>query len=65
MAPNGDESEVRRLAKASLLKWELLDNPGVMKQLRDGERYFLTTRGMCVSVQAPWVDLLKLRLADT
>jgi hypothetical protein len=47
MAPNGDESEVRRLAKASLLKWELLDNPGVMKQLRDGERYFLTTRGMC------------------
>ena len=47
MAPNGDESAVRRLAKASLLKWEPLDNPGVIKQLRRGERYFLTTRGMC------------------
>ncbi len=47
MAPNGDESTVRRLAKASLLKWEPLDNPGVSKQLRRGERYFLTTRGMC------------------
>lgn len=47
MAPNGDESAVRRLAKASLLKWEPLDNPGVIKQLRHGERYFLTTRGMC------------------
>jgi hypothetical protein len=47
MAPNGDESAVRRLAKASLLKWEPLDNPGVVKQLHPGERYFLTTRGMC------------------
>ncbi len=47
MAPNGDESAVRRLAKASLLKWEPLDNPGVIKKLRRGERYFLTTRGMC------------------
>jgi hypothetical protein len=47
MAPNGDESAVRRLAKASLLKWEPLDNPSVSKQLRHGERYFLTTRGMC------------------
>jgi hypothetical protein len=47
MAPNGDESAVRRLAKASLLKWEPLDNPGVLKQLHPGELYFLTTRGMC------------------
>jgi hypothetical protein len=47
MAPNGDESAVRRLAKTSLLNWEPLDNPGVIKQLRHGERYFLTTRGMC------------------
>ena len=47
MAPNGDESAVRRLAKASLLKWESLDKPGVVKQLQPGERYFLTTRGMC------------------
>jgi len=47
MAPNGDKTAVSRLAKASLLKWEPLDNPGVIKQLRSGERYFLTTRGMC------------------
>jgi hypothetical protein len=47
MAPNGDESAVRRLAQASLLKWEPLDNLGVIKQLHRGERYFLTTRGMC------------------
>ena len=47
MGPNSDESAVRRLAKASLLKWEPLDKPGVMTQLRSGERYFLTTRGMC------------------
>jgi hypothetical protein len=47
MAPNGDESAVRRLAKESLLKWEPLDNPSVIKQLHPGELYFLTTRGMC------------------
>lgn len=46
-APNGDESAVLPLAKASRLKWEPLDNPGVLKQLHPGELYFLTTRGMC------------------
>lgn len=47
MAPGGDESAVRRLAAAFMLKWEPLENPGVLKQLCDGELYFLTTRGMC------------------
>jgi hypothetical protein len=47
MSPNGDESAVRRLAKVSLLKWEPVDSPGVMQQLRVGERYYLTTRGGC------------------
>ncbi len=47
MAPDGDEATVGRLAKASLLKWEPLNHTGVIKQLRHGERYFLTTRGMC------------------
>ena len=47
MGPNGDESIVRRLAKASLLKWEPLDNQGVIDQLRSGERYFRTARGSC------------------
>ncbi|MCU0706943.1 MAG: hypothetical protein MUF23_01490 [Pirellula sp.] len=61
MAPNGDESAVRRLAKTSLLNWEPLDNPGVIKQLRRGERYFLTTRGMCdcgTENHADWIGLL-------
>lgn len=47
MAPNGDESIIRRLAKASLLKWEPIDNQGVIKQLRSGERFFRTARGSC------------------
>lgn len=47
MAPQGDESAVRRLATASLLRWEPLDNPRVIQQLPEGEKYFLTTRGMC------------------
>lgn len=38
---------MRRLAKLSLLKWEPLDNPGVIKQLCEGERYYFTTGGMC------------------
>jgi hypothetical protein len=47
MGPPGNESIVRRLARGHLLRWESLENPGVEKQLREGERYFLTTRGTC------------------
>jgi hypothetical protein len=47
MAPDGDESMVRRLANKAHLKWEPLENPSVIQHLRSGERYFLTTPGMC------------------
>lgn len=47
MAPGSDESAVRRLAKLSQLNWEPLDHPGVIRQLHEGERYFMTTRGVC------------------
>jgi hypothetical protein len=47
MAPKGDETSVRHLAKASLLKWDPVDHPGVQKMLCPGERYYMTTRGSC------------------
>ncbi|PQO45622.1 hypothetical protein [Blastopirellula marina] len=47
MAPDGNESLVRRLAESSRLKWVQLDNPHVMGQLEPGEAYFFTTHGMC------------------
>lgn len=47
MAPDSDESAVRRLARAVLLRWEPMDNLAVVRQLRSGERYFSTSCGTC------------------
>ncbi|MFM8328445.1 MAG: hypothetical protein ACKN9U_26590 [Pirellulaceae bacterium] len=47
MAPQGNEASVRRLAKASLLRWDPVEHPGVCASLAPGERYYLTTRGSC------------------
>lgn len=47
MSPSADEAALRRHAEGALLKWEPLQNPSVEKLLLPGERYFLTTRGMC------------------
>ena len=47
LSPDADSSSVRRFAKAHLLKWERMEKHSLQSTLREGETYYLTTRGTC------------------
>lgn len=47
MSADGDPHEIRRVAKGFLLKWKEIEAPAIANLLLEGERYFLTTQGMC------------------
>lgn len=47
LSPDADSSAVGRVAKSHLRKWQPLEKHSLRSTLRDGETYYLTTRGMC------------------
>lgn len=47
MSADGNESAVRKAAESFHLRWKPLENQFVARQLRDGERYYLTANVGC------------------
>ena len=47
LSADAEQDAVSKLAKANLLRWLPLRNPGVERHLRPGETYYFTTKNMC------------------